>query len=427
MCAKDGRADTRGRLIAAILVVTAVCASATVWAETAAPRGPSPSAEPAMSLRTGEITAGPDPTTLSSPSLGTGELFGDAVATSGPYVVIGADHERADGFSQAGHAWVYDTKTGTYTKLTSPNAQTSGHFGFSVAISGSTVLVGAPLETAGGNLGAGNAYTFNAATGALIATFSSPSIESDEAFGWSVAISGSIVVVGAPLETAQGFASAGHAWIFNTANGSHFMLSGDPQTDGEFGSSVAISDSFVVVGAPGETSAGFSFAGNIYTFESTTGDVLTGFGSPNAQTDGRFGFSVAIRDETELVGAPGEEASSNIAAGHAYTFDVISGIEISEYTSPSIESNESFGWSVAINATDILVSATFETASGDANGGHAWMFVISTGVATKLTSPNVQTGGEFGWSVAMDGKRAVVGAPGETVSGDSAAGHAYVY
>ncbi|MGC2289579.1 MAG: hypothetical protein WA688_06955 [Thermoplasmata archaeon] len=98
--------------------------------------------------------------------------------------------------------------------LTSPNAQTDGYFGVSVAISGKTVVVGAPVETVSGNMYAGHAYTFKGKTGALISTLTSPNAQTDGSFGWSVAVSGTTVVVGAIGETASGYDSAGHSYVF---------------------------------------------------------------------------------------------------------------------------------------------------------------------------------------------------------------------
>jgi hypothetical protein len=426
MADHPGHSGSRRRL--KVASVLAIIAFVLFWGAVSAPHDSS-AGQPTLALFGPNPGPGTiDPMTLSSPSGQTGEVFGTSVAVSGAYVVVGAPHESANGHSQAGHAWIFDTTSGTVTKLTSPNVQTGGHFGFSVAVSGSTVLVGAPLETASGSSGAGHAYTFSAVTGDLIENYTSPSIQSDEAFGFSVAISGPTAVIGAPFESAKGLAEAGHAWIFNTTSGASTKLTSlTPQSDGEFGSSVAVDDSTIVVGAPGETSAGFSAAGNAYTFEASTGLLLAAFGSTNAQNQGHFGFSVAIHGTTVLVGAPGEEVSSTLGAGHAYTFNSISGSQISMYTSPSVQTNETFGFSVAINATEILVSAPFETALGNSEAGHAWSFVTKTGVATRLTSPNAQSNGEFGWSVTMDKTTAVIGAPGETASGDAAAGNAYVY
>ncbi len=408
----------------AIGIVTLVV----LWAAASVAHGSAPAPATVTQFGSGPVQGFPTPTTLSSPSLETGELFGSSVAVSGPYVVVGAQHERADGDSQAGHAWIFDTKTGKVTKLTSPNPVAFGDFGYSVAVSGSTVLVGAPYETVSGNNGAGHAYTFNATTGDLISSFSSPSIESGEAFGYSVAISGSTVVIGAPFETADGFLSAGHAWIFNTVSGKSIKLTSSvPQTEGFFGFSVAVDASTVVVGAPAESSAGFTTAGNVYTFVASSGSLRASFGSGDPTSGGAFGRSVAIHGETVAVGAPGEQVVSNVGAGHAYTVNALTGLILAEYTSPSIESNESFGFSVTINATALFVGAPDETALGHSEAGHAWSFVTKTGVATDLTSPNAQTDGAFGWCVAADVTTAVVGAPFETVSGTNDAGHAYEY
>jgi outer membrane protein assembly factor BamB len=75
---------------------------------------------------------------------------------------VGAYGETAGGYSAAGHAYVFNAKTGALVQtLTSPNAQLDGYFGFSVAISGSLVMVGACTEAAGGYSMAGHAYAYS--------------------------------------------------------------------------------------------------------------------------------------------------------------------------------------------------------------------------------------------------------------------------
>ena len=97
--------------------------------------------------------------------------------------------------------------------LESSNPQPSGGFGLSVAISGTTAVVGAPGEPAGG---AGHAYIIDATTGTFSPTLTSPYAQANGQFGYSVAISecDPTVVVGAPRETASGQLLAGHAYFF---------------------------------------------------------------------------------------------------------------------------------------------------------------------------------------------------------------------
>src|SRR5206468_10395139 len=114
--------------------------------------------------------------TLTSPNAQTVGVFGSSVAVNegDPIVVVGAFDESAGTPAQpfAGHAYVLDTTTGLITTLTSPNAQTDGEFGFSVAVSGTTVVVGAPGESAGtpAQPQAGHAYVFDATQGSLTPT-----------------------------------------------------------------------------------------------------------------------------------------------------------------------------------------------------------------------------------------------------------------
>jgi len=267
------------------------------------------------------------------------------------------------------------TRCGLFPTLTSPDAQADGGFGTSVAISGTTVVVGASGEMASGYTDAGHAYVCNAETGRLISTLTSPNAQAGGGFGFSVAISGTTVVVGAPFETAGGSSEAGHA----------------------------------------------------YVFKATTGALVSVLTSPNAQTDGYFGYSVAISGTTVVVGAR-QTASGYLEAGHAYVFKGTTGALIATLTSPNAQADGDFGFSVAVSGTTVVVGALYETASGDADAGHAYVFKATTGaLIATLTSPNVQANGDFGASVAVSGTTAVVGADGETASGDAGAGHAYIF
>jgi len=207
--------------------------------------------------------------------------------------------------------------------LESPNPQNIGWFGLSVAISGTTVVVGAPEEDVlvfpiAVFLHAGQAYVIDATSGSLVSTLTSHNAVANGEFGASVAISGMTVVVGAPHETA-----GGNAYVFDAASGSLIRTLPSPNGGG-FGASVAISGTTVVVGAPSETAGGQAFAGRAYTLDATTGTVIATLDSPYAQYKGDFGVSVAINecDPTVVVGAPGETASGQFVAGHAYLFRI---------------------------------------------------------------------------------------------------------
>src|SRR2546425_940922 len=140
--------------------------------------------------------------TLASPNPQADGEFGRSVAVSGTTVVVGAAFESGGMFGGKGHAYIIDTTTDPLIfTLTSPGAVTGGRFGASVAVSGTTVVVGAPRETSGTTVRAGNTYVFDATTGALVSPLITPGAVTDGAFGFSVAVSGTTVVVGASDET----------------------------------------------------------------------------------------------------------------------------------------------------------------------------------------------------------------------------------
>jgi hypothetical protein len=316
--------------------------------------------------------------TLTSPNAQLNGLFGSSVAINenDPIVVVGAPTETANAQSEAGNAYVLDTTTGSITTLTSPKAELNGNFGFSVSVSGTTVVVGAPGETANAHSGAGNAYVFDATSGSLVTTLTSPKAELNGNFGLSVSISGTTVVVGAPFETANALVNAGHA----------------------------------------------------YVFDATDGSLIATLRSPTPQHKGGFGYSVSISGTTVVVGAPGETANALAFAGHAYVFDVSMASPVATLTSPYAQAYGEFGISVSISCSAVVVGVFLETANGQAGAGHAYSFDASTGfLTTTLTSPNAQINGDFGSSVAVSGTTAVVGAPSETGSGFPGAGHAYIF
>src|SRR6266566_4297349 len=309
----------------------------------------------------------------------------------------------------------------TNLTLTSPNAQLGGAFGYSVAASGNIVVVGAIFREE-------HAYVFDAKNGALMNTLTSPDSQPFGGFGVSVAASGNIVVVGANLETANGQSEAGHAYVFNATNGSLISTLASPnaQPGGAFGYSVAASDGIVVIGAPFEI--GHTHTGHAYVVNATTGSLISTLSSPNPQLSGLFGLSVATNGNIVAVGAPFETANGRFDAGHVYTFNAITGSLIRTITSPNAEVYGWFGWAVGIRGNLVVVSAHSETVNGQFSAGRVYTFNAATSsLINTLASRNAQLGYLFGQSVAVSSNVLVIGAPYETVNGQPVAGHAYVF
>jgi len=414
----------RKTVLVGVLLVTLLALSAVpvAWAAAVpaskAPSSTSPEGSPVM---------------LSSPNAQPNGSFGFSVASRGKVATVGAPGESADGVSGAGRAYVFYTNSGALiSTLSSPNPELNGHFGWavdfgsSVAAGGKIAIVSAPFESVAGQSGAGRVYIFNATTGSLRTTLTSPNPASGGKFGYSIALRGGDVFVGAPMEPVTGQSGAGRVYVFSVVSGhlSAEFSSPNAQTNGTFGWSVAARGNVVVVGAPNETSG----MGRAYVFNARTGALLSTLSSPNEQANGKFGASVAAATKIVLVGAPGESSEGQQAAGNAYVFDATTGALISALASPSPQRDGGFGDAVALRSDTAIVGAPYEPASGQNGAGHVYVFDGTTGVLmNSLASPHPQSDGRFGSSVAARNKFAIVGAPNESASGQSGAGNAYVF
>jgi hypothetical protein len=151
----------------------------------------------------------------------TGDVFGSAVAISGNYFIVGAYQEdggAGNPLPNAGAAYLFH-RTGSDIwnagyKITAPDAQANDLFGWSVGISGTYLIVGA-IGTATGK---GSAYMFHLidsntwSAGTKIGASDAQPTVGDQ-FGYSVAISGTSAIVGAPTKNFLG-SIFGAAYIF---------------------------------------------------------------------------------------------------------------------------------------------------------------------------------------------------------------------
>ncbi len=121
--------------------------------------------------------------------------------------------------------------------LLNPTPTNQGFFGNAISIDENLLLIGAPSEGSGEP---GIVYLFDTATGNLEQTFLNPTPAPDDGFGSGVAISGSLVVIGARNDD-TGADNAGAAYLFDTTNGNllQTFLNPTPEVNDQFGEVVA--------------------------------------------------------------------------------------------------------------------------------------------------------------------------------------------
>ena len=305
-------------------------------------------------------------------------------------------------------------------KVAAPDAATDDLFGDSVAVDGDYAIVGAYGDDHAG-MSFGSAWVFhrisqNSWDGGTKLT--APDAAAFDWFGTSVAISGDYAVVGVEKDDDSG-SDSGSAWVFrrtaaNSWNDAIKLVAPDAAAGDYFGRSVAISGDYIIIGAYQDDDSG-SDSGSAWVFrrtgENAWGDA-TKLVAPDGAANDRFGFATAISGDYAIVGAFQDDDRSGSAwifrRTGENTWD--SGTKL---VAPDAAPDDSFGHSVALNGDYAIVGVFRDDYSGS-DLGSAWVF-RRTGPnnwdgGTKLVAPDAATDDLFGFSVDISRQYAIVGA-----------------
>jgi hypothetical protein len=358
--------------------------------------------------------------TLQDPRASAVDYFGASLAISGSTAVVGSPGNEA----LAGAAYVYvDSGPGWQTvptaTLDDPMSKDHDYFGESVAVSNKTIVVGAPGTTTN----AGAVYIYVNGTSGWPTTpttvLTDPEATAGDDFGRSVAVSGKTIVVGGVDPSG----AIGKAYIYTKGSSSwpsapSFTITDPaPKTDDEFGASVAVSGRSAIVGAY----AAKSVSGRAYIYV----DGQSGWparptivlSDPLPKAGDEFGASIGVSGSSAIVSSPAKRKFT----GRTYLYSKTSS---HWQKNPTVKQNDprpkddEFGVSVAVSGDTALVGSYGAK-------GLAYLYVKGesgwrTTPTTTLSDPAAKAGDEFGKTVAVSGTAAIVGGPG-TNAGEGAA------
>jgi hypothetical protein len=361
-----------------------------------------------------------------------------------------------------------------YLKASSPGG--ADEFARAVAISGDTVVVGVDYEDSRGT-DSGAAYVFvrNGTNWSEQAYLKAANAAAGDRFGFAVAISGDIIVVGALFEAGTG---AAHVFVRNGTNWTEqaYLKASNAEADDLFADEVAISGETIVVASFNEGSNATGVNGDqnnndargsgavyVYVREGTTWIQQAYLKASNTGAGDAF-YKLGISGDTIVVGAIREDSDATgingdqnnkraLESGSAYVFvrDGTNWTQQAYLKGSNTRAGDRFGF-VSISGDTILVGAFREdnTATG-INGelgeyeaidsGAAYVFVRHGTIWTQqayLKASNAEADDRFGWAVSLSGDTAVIGAHQEDsaatgVNGDendnnaSNAGAAYIF
>jgi len=348
------------------------------------------------------------------------DWFGTSVDIDDNYAVVGAryvdDHGLASGaayvFVRTGAGWQIEAK------LQPDDPLAGAQFGMDVAISGNLVLVGAPFHDGEGE-NAGAVYVFSRSqdgTWPQQTKLTPLNHWPGDQFGRSVDLEGNIAVVGAPYAGQRG-----RVYVFR--NYSRFAQFGwlernrlQPESfnseegDDHFGMAVALDDNLVLVGAPDHHEQGSAFLYNVTLLGA--GQLLARLSPAEAPLNDGFGHTVAIDAGTAVIGSRYQTADQ-LFAGVVHIFtEANRWAQTTRLTAPEPQYRDLFGSAVAIAGDQLLVGAAWGDAQGMDSGTVFRFKADSDGwqVQQPLTTEDSAAFDEFGYAIAMDDEAVIVGA-----------------
>jgi len=352
----------------------------------------------------------------------TGEGFGFSTAVGGNTIVVSAFQDDGIGsayvFRFDGTDWVQEAK------LVPSDGEAGDQFGYVVDIANDTVVVGALLhDNSMGTVNAGAAYVyrFNGASWVEEQTLEDVDSGPGDFFGAWVSISGNAILVGAWGDDDNG-PNSGSAYVFRFDGASwseeEKLAASDAADFDRFGFSVAISGNLAVIGANGTDSGGGT--AYIFRFDGTSWLQEADLVASDQALGDAFGEAVAIYGERAVIGARFDDAPGvDSGAAYFFEFDGSSWVEEAKLVPSDGEAGDELGTTVAVSGGTILVSAH----NDDSFTGSAYFFDPPRALSS-LSESSCPAGGPtgralHGSSLLLDGRVLVsggLGAAGGTAS-----------
>lgn len=369
---------------------------------------------------------------------------GDNVGYSGSIdldtVILGAPGADISGIEDNGAAYVFRRIDGFWeqeAKLSPADLGIDNRFGEAVSISGDISVVSAVAGDAPGvsNCGAAHVFERVGSTWAEVAKLVAGDADNGDSFGYSVGVSGETVVVGAPDE-GDTFFSSGAAYVFRNVDGTWQeiakLTASDQAGNDYFGSAVAIDGGKIVVGAPGDDTAAGPDSGSVYVFEEIGGvwmEITRISPVVSAPFDG-FGVSVTISGDT-LAGGSSLDDDLAVNQGSVTIFRSIGGVwtEVAMVTALDASADDEFGWRIDYDGVTLVVGSYLDNGVAR-DSGSAYVFAEIDNVWTQidhLTADDAALTDQFSRSVGVSGDFVVCGSWQDNLPGVQDAGSGYVY
>ena len=369
--------------------------------------------------------------------------FGQSVSLSGGTLAVGVPSDDVGANISQGSVRVLVRSGSTWTPqatLVALNGAPSDYLGWSVSLSGDTLVAGAPYDSVDANFGQGSVRVFErsgSTWGLVPSTLTAPDGAEGDSFGWSVSLDGNTIAVGVPdddvgANTNQGsvrvFVRSGSAWTLQAT-----LTAFDGAPFDRFGWSVSLSGDTLAVGVQDDDVGANTSQGSVWVFvrNGSTWTLQSTLTAPDGDVADAFGSSVSLHGDALAVGAGGDNVGANFDQGSVRMF-VRAGstwTQLSTLTAADGAPGDNFGSKVSLSGTMLAVGVPHDDVGGSDQGsvrvflrsGTTWI------QQSTLTAVNDLAVNDFGSAVSLSGSALAVGVPGDTVSASADQGSVRVF
>jgi hypothetical protein len=351
---------------------------------------------------------------------GAGDRFGMSPAIGDDVIVLGTMYDD-DGGTDAGAAYVFGRVGPSWVevqKLTASDAAPEDAFGWSIDIDGDVIVVGAPWDDdLGSKSGAAYVFRYDGSIWVEEQKLLASGGAASDIFGYPVAISGDVIMVGAHLDDEIGTdAGAVHVFRFNGSNWvqEQKLTASDGAPEDYFGLWLDLDQDEVIVSAIADDDAG-ERSGSAYVFRydgSSWIEEQKLVASDAAEGD-QFGYSIAVDGQIALISSSqDDDLGEDSGSAYVFAFDGFSWNEQQKLLAMDGAAGDWFGLDVAISGDHAIVTAGFDDDNGTDSGscygyrynGHWWAPV------EKMVPADGMTDDSFGAWVELGDNLAVISA-----------------
>jgi hypothetical protein len=328
-----------------------------------------------------------------------------------------------------------------YNPIVDDSAKLENRFGTSVSILGNFAVIGSPNDKIGSNTQQGSASIYQLINGEWV--FKQKIIDGSGApydnFGTSVSISPTHIVIGAANDDVGTNIDQGSVIIFQMSAGIWVQMqkiieSTGAYTADRFGKSVSISGNFIIVGTP-QSDIGANIdqgSASIYQLSSGVWIFLQKLTDLSGAAGDVFGSSVSLFGNYAVVGIPNDEVGTNAGQGSVNIYQLISGswVFTQNLTDVFGAPNDAYGFSLSVSNNFLVVGTPYNDEGSNSNQGLAVIYQLKNGtwsVMQRIIDETNNSSNYFGCSVSISGNYIIVGSYGNDIGTNQDQGSAYIY